>query len=170
MPESTMIQETLHRIRQDLAEFMGLSQIDAHDRWVELLPHRERRLLWQKLREAGHTLPDLERAPGVFWVAACAVLAPLAWLRLEAALLLLFKLGSLARWLTKPLAVHPPPGCETVYEAAVQLTPFRRAEYDSGRWSPEEIGDKVRMIFAEVSGTSFAKVTRESRILDLMDC
>ena len=60
--------------------------------------------------------------------------------------------------LTRPLAVKPPIACETVHEAVLRLTPFRREDYQAGLRPREELAAKVRLIISEATGVPFAEI------------
>src|SRR5262249_6458769 len=128
----------------------------------------ERRRVWQDLRTAGFDVPELALSAYVRLVVTLLVLLPVALVAYAwsnwTVLLSLGELGLLARRLTRPWAIYPPFGCETVQEAVVQLTPFTHADYQAGLWPREEIAAKVRWIVAEVTGVPFEKVTEQTRL------
>jgi hypothetical protein len=147
--------------------------ISLSDRLHSIVPSSERRRVWQELREAGWELPGLMRSPSVVTVAALMVLAPVLLLVLSlrtwCVLLSLIELSWVAHKLTRPLAIHPPAGCETVREAVLHLTPFRHEDYRAGRWPHDDIADKVRQIISAATGVPFAKIKDDSKLVDLCE-
>jgi hypothetical protein len=164
--------QTLCRLREQLLLATALTPdaITPAARFEALIPDDERRRVWDGLRAGGLALPALELSPRVFLLAALMVLAPvllLAFAQKNAAILLsVTELGLLARRITRPLAVHPPRGCETVREAVLRLTPFDTRDYKAGLWPPEDIADRVRLLIAEVANLPFESVKRESRLIE----
>ena len=67
------------------------------------------------------------------------------------------------------MAIYPPIGCQTLQEAALQLTPFRKEDYQAGLWPHEDIAGKVRLVICEAIGMPFEAVKEESRLSELID-
>jgi len=106
-----------------------------------------------------------------FLAVAVLVVAPLALLGYFLGwwhLLSLPELGLLARKIVGPMAICPPIGCETLQEAALQLTPFRQEDYQAGLWPHEDIVGKVRLIISKNIGMPFEAIREEGRFSDLL--
>jgi hypothetical protein len=166
---------TFHYLREKLLEIypIQVDELTSSARFDRLIAADERRRVWQKLREAGFDLPELTLSSRVFLAAALIVMAPVALLAYFlnwTVVLSLAELGLLARKVTRPLAIYPPIGCETVQEAVLHLTPFRQEDYKAGLWPREDIAAKVRWITARAAGLPFETVTNETRLLDILGC
>jgi hypothetical protein len=165
--------EGLRELRLKLADILGTSpeEITPSQFLVALIPSQVRRRVWRQLQEEGVGLPDLRLSQPVVVAAAIAVLIPLtvlaavrkSWL----VYLGLFELGWLARKLTRPWAIYPPNGCETVLEAVLHVTPFRGDDYRAGLWSRDDIATKVRWIFSKQLGIPFAAIKDDTPIADI---
>jgi hypothetical protein len=145
-------------------------QITPTQRLDELVPQVERRRVWQELSDAGLALPPLGLPSRIFFGAACVVLAPVALLVLLVNWSFVFTAVELYIWarrVTRPLATQVPAGCETVQEAVLHLTPFRREDYNAGLWPREAIALKVRSICARVAGLPVESVKEDTRWIDL---
>lgn len=143
-------------------------------RLASIIPPYRRRRVWRHLRAAGFALPGLTLSGPVLIVVVTIILFP-AWLIILTvkgwmALFSLAELVVLSHKVTRPLAIHPPIGCETVHEAVLELTPFRHEDYRAGLWPPEEIGAKVRLIVAEATGMPFATITPQTKLVDVAGC
>lgn len=166
----TKTSETFHWLRQELARFLPCTadEITLAQRFEELITATERRQVWQQLADEGITLPALELTASARLLATVAVLGPLSLvavlLRDGLVLLSVGEAGLLTYRLTRRWAVHPPSGCETVREAVLHLTPFRRQDSEAGLWPHEEIAAKVRLIVARATGMPFASVTEDTRL------
>lgn len=138
---------------------------------VALIPVQERRRAWKELRQAGLDLPELRLSNPVFFVIALMILLPvtvLAYLQRSWLVFLgLLELTWITRKLTRPWALYPPAGCETVLEAVLCTTSFHADDFRAGLWPREEIAAKVRSIFAQHLGVSYQSITDETRITDI---
>lgn len=165
--------QTYSQLREELVEVIGLtgSDVQQSDRFQAIVPPRDRRQVWRKLRDDGFELPGLVLSSRVLLFVTICVLAPVLVLYVVVknwtAFFSLGELGFLARRLTRPWAIHPPVGCETVREAVLHLTPFSQEDYEAGLWPREDIADKVRLIVARATGTPFDSVTEETRLDDI---
>ena len=81
--------------------------------------------------------------------------------------LAIFPFALLSWLMSRPLAVRTPDGCQTVREAVLQATPFRREDYQAGLWPRSDISAKVRLLFAEIAGVPFESVTEDSPLAEL---
>src|SRR5262249_42521581 len=143
--------QTLHQLQEKLLEILPTlpEEITPSARFGMLIPPADRRRTWQQLQDAGFDLPQLTLSTRLFLTAAFIVLTPVALLAYFVSWSFLFsvaELGLIAHKVTRPLAIHPPIGCETMQEAALHLTPFRKEDYEAGLWSHEEIAAKVRWV------------------------
>jgi hypothetical protein len=166
---------TFVRLRACLADLVPApaESISYSSSFATIIPPWSRRRVWQQLCSAGFALPALTLSGPVFILVATVVMFP-AWLIVLtvkgwAALFSLAELMVLSHKVTRPLAIHPPIGCETVEEAVLQLTPFRQEEYRAGLWPLEAIAAKVRMHVAEATNTPFSAITPQTRLCDLLD-
>ena len=168
-----------HRVLQQLRLELALNldaapeRVQPADRLADLFPWFGRRAVWQTLAERGYRLPPLVLAQPLQLVSALSVLlrsAALAWFLHPVFLVTIVPFGWLTWRLTRPWAVVPPPGCQTVYEAAIHATPFRHADYDAGLWSDADVSAKVRAVIALSLGVSMEEVRPESRLSDLCEC
>jgi hypothetical protein len=169
-------QQTFREFKQALERIVPSAgpEISPNDRLDAIVAKEQRQRVWQELRAAGWELPELVRSAGVVFLAALLISAAVAFvalfLRTWSALLVLLDWSWLARKLTQPLAVHPPVACETVREAVLHLTPFRREDYQAGLWPREELAAKVRLIISKAAGVPFAQIRDDSKLCDLFDC
>jgi hypothetical protein len=161
------------RLRKALQDFVLHAEIRPSARFDALIPPGERRLVWSRLQMEGLELPALQLSSRALFLIVVLVLAPvlalyvvLSW----TALFSLAELSFLARKVARPWAIHPPRGCETVREAALQLAPFSRQDYQAGLWPRKDIADKVRLIVARAAGVPFESITEETRFSDLLEC
>ena len=161
------------RFRVDLAECGGITPgaIERGSKLTDLVPLSCRREVWRGLAERGYRLPALQLALPVQLTSVLSVLvrsAALAWLLQHPAFLAaILPFGWLTWRSTHHLAVHPPIECNTVYEAAVHATPFRRQDYEAGLWSLADLSVKIRATIALSSGRSLESVQPESKLVDL---
>jgi len=166
---------TFTRLRASLADLVPapVASISYSSSFATMIRPWSRRRVWQQLRTAGFALPGLTLSGPVFILVAAVVMFP-AWLIVLTvkgwtALFSLAELVLLSHKVTRPLAIHPPLGCETVHEAVLELTPFRHEDYQAGLWPPEEITAKVRQMVAEVAGVSFEEIRPETRLCELFE-
>jgi hypothetical protein len=166
--------EVYDRLCEALRSSATRAEIRPSDRFDILIPPDERRLVWSRLRTEELDLPALRLSGKALLLIVFLVLAPVLALyvavRSWTALFSLAELSFLARRITRPWAIHPPHGCETVREAALQLAPFSRQDYQNGLWPRKDIADKVRLIVARAAGVPFESITEETRFSDLLDC
>lgn len=172
MPRPSRITQTHRRFQQELAALCALPEheINPNQSLEALIPKGQRRQVWKQLQEAGLDLPDLVLSNKIFWVATAAVLAPVLLLVSLLSWTCAFSLIELimtARRVTRPLAVYPPAGCQSVQEAVLRLTRFHMSDYRNGLWSKEDIAIKVRSIISYSLGLPLEKVTPQTRLLDL---
>ena len=164
------------RFQRELLELVPVApeRVRPDARFEEIIPRNVRRKVWHQLGRRGFQLPALGLSTRLRWISFFLVLArsaALAWLFQHA----VFALAALpfalvTRWLIRPLAVYPPPAYQTVWDAIIRVTPFRRVDYEAGLWRREDIATKVRAIIADLIGLSLDKVREDSRIVDLCDC
>lgn len=167
--------QTVETLRKTLADILGISEreILPSSRFDAIINRRARRQVWDEMRSAGFDLPPLELASETFFAVAIVVLAPLgllAYFIQWSFLLTVAEVSFVARKVTRPWAVHPPLGCQTIRQAAIALTPFALQDYRAGLWPREEIADKVRLALAMALAVPFESVTEETRFLDLLEC
>jgi hypothetical protein len=165
-------QRTFRQLQEKLLEILPArpEEITPAARFDTLIPPEDRRHTWHQLHEAGFDLPPLMLSSRVFLAAAFIVLAPVALLAHFFSWSFVFsvaELGLLAHKVTRPLAIHPPIGCETMQEAALQLTPFRQEDYKAGLWPREDIAAKVQLIVARELGIQFEAITAETSLANL---
>jgi hypothetical protein len=162
-----------YRLRRDLVELLPIARprIRPETRFVDIIPRRDRRRVWRELQSRGYRLPALQ-LPGylILWGTLSVVIrsAAVAWLfknPLFAAVGLPFAI--LTWFLARPLAVRPSLGCETIREAVLHVTPFRRVDYEAGLWPRADISAKVRLIIACAAGVPFDRVREDTRFTDL---
>jgi hypothetical protein len=167
-----VFQEFEHELRK-LMSSPG-QNLQISDRIEAIIPAEERRRVWRDLQEAGFDLPELTLSGLVFHVAAVVVLGPVLLLVLSlrkwSLLLCLVELSLLARRLTRPLAIYPPYGCQTVQQLVLHLSRFRREDYKAGLWTREEVSAKVRQIFAEHAGVPVESIMDDTPIAKLCGC
>ncbi|OAI45602.1 hypothetical protein AYO44_12730 [Planctomycetaceae bacterium SCGC AG-212-F19] len=166
---------TFTRLRACLAHVVPApaESISYSSHLATIIPPWSRRRVWQQLRTAGLALPALTLSGPVFILVVTVVMFP-AWLIVLTvkgwtAIFSLAELVLLSHKVTRPLAIHSPIGCETVEEAVLQSTPFRHEDYRAGLWPPEDIASKVRLMVAKAAGVSFATITPQTRLCDLLD-
>lgn len=175
MPESK-VDQAYRKLQYLLAEMLGISPADVSrsGRFAALIPREERRRVWRELQEAGLPLPDLELSGPAFLFAAAMLLLPVGLLallfRTWSVFLGLGNAYRLARKATRPWAIHPAHGCETIQEAVLYITPFKPEDYRAGLWPPEDIAAKVRQVIASTLGIPFDRITNEIRFIDICGC
>jgi hypothetical protein len=167
--------ETADEIRFALSEILDIpeEEILPSSRFDAIIERPIRRQVWEVLRAWNLPLPPLGLTSGAFLGVAFVVLAPLALLAFLvhwSVLLSLAEISMLARWVTRPWAVHPPDDCQTIREAAISITPFRLDDYRAGLWPREEIAAKVRMLVARTACVPLSSVKDDSRLMDLFTC
>jgi hypothetical protein len=148
----------------------NVDEISLADRLDMLIPSEDRRRVWQDLKDSGFDLPALRVSAHTFVVAAFLVFIPaLLTLMFQGWSLALCwaKIGMFTRKLTRPFAIHPPPGCTTIREAVLHLSQFRMEDYRAGLWTPEDIASKVRHIIALASGVPLKALTDKTKIFEL---
>jgi hypothetical protein len=153
----TRFGEVYQSLREQLEEIVPdrTQEITPTQRFDQLIPLAERRRVWQQLQQVGFVLPPLRLPSRVVLASTCIVLAPVALLVLLINWSFAFTAVELYIWarrITRPMAVEVPAGCQTVQEAVLQLTPFRRQDYMAGLWPREAIALRVRMLFARAAG------------------
>ena len=169
------ILDTFDWLREALARFLGVHQssIRPDTDLASLIPVSERRRLWRQLREEGLARQDLvlsaRTASLLFFFVLLLTGALAIWLKTWFALMLLWPIGTLCYWISRPRATHFPIDIRTAGELAVFLTHFG-AHHDAGyRWTAEEISVKVRMIVADWVGLPLDEVRRETVLTDIVD-
>lgn len=168
----SMTRRTLRRLQERLGEALALSSatIETTTPLHAVVPVEKRRQVWKEMAEADCRLPSLQVSGAVFWTMTLFVLIPLSLAALivksGAVFLSLPELALLFRKLSRRFAVHPRKHL-TLYEAAVELTPFNLEDYQAGLWPAEEVANKVRLIIADSTGTAFESIRPETRIADL---
>jgi Zn-dependent protease with chaperone function len=161
---------------RELRSFLFLPEqnLCMFDRIEAIIPAEERRRVWRELQLAGFDLPELTLSPRVFAIAAALVLAPVLLLVLSlrkwSMLLSLVELSVLAHRLTRPLAIYPPYGCQTVQQLVLHLSRFMPEDYKAGLWTHEEIAAKVRQIFAERAGVAVQNIKDDTPLVELFGC
>jgi hypothetical protein len=165
-----MVFQEFERELQNLL-FLPGNNLRMSDRVESIIPADERRRVWRDLQLAGFDLPELRLSPRIFIVAAVLVLAPVLLLVLSlrkwSLLLTLVELSALAHRLTRPLAIYPPYGCETVQQLVLHLSRFLAEDYKAGLWTHEEIAAKVRQIFAEIAGVPVENIKDDTLLVEL---
>jgi len=174
LPNRSLTSQTYDQLRQRLSELLPIVQeaIRRTERFEALIPAEDRRRIWKNLREAGFALPELTLSSRFFLAVAVIVVAPLALLGYFfgwSYLISLPELGLLARKITRPMAICPPIGCQTLQEAALQLTPFRKQDYHAGLWPREDIAGKIRLVISEATNLPFETIKEERRLSELLD-
>jgi hypothetical protein len=151
--------------------FLREKSIRMSDRIETIIPAENRRRVWRDLQLAGFDLPELTLSPRVLTIAAVLVLAPVLLLVLSlrrlSLLLSLFELSLLAHRLTRPLAIYPPYGCQTIQELVLHLSRFMPEDYKAGLWTDEEIAAKVRQIFAEIARVPVENIKDDTLLMEL---
>lgn len=172
-PAYNPIVRTFNSFRAGLVGSLGLARHDVRpDSPLEaLIPVRSRRYVWRRLRREGLRVPALRlsraaRAWNAFGVVKTAVSFAL-WLGKWPALLLVFPLWLAAYWLTRPQAVHFPPGITTVGEMVLYLTSFREHRDSGYRWTHNEVAFKVRLVVAESLNLPLDAVRPECTLAEL---
>ena len=172
----TKPQMVFREFERELRGLLLLPEQNLHmsDRIEAIIPAEERRRVWRDLQLAGFELPELTLSPHVFAIAAVLVLAPVLLLVLSLRkwfmLLSLVELSLLAHRLTRPLAIYPPYGCQTVQQLVLHLSRFLPEDYKAGLWTHEEIAAKVRQIFAESAGIPVENIKDETPLVELFGC
>ena len=175
-PTGCITSLVFYRLRRELLEMVPVARerIRPSARIEDVIPRHLRRRVWQQLLKRGYKLPPLGLSGGAVllsFLATVARSAAFAWLFNNAIFALVaLPFIALTWWITRPLAIHPPTGCQTVREAVLLATPFRKVDYDAGLWPRADISAKVRAIFAHQLGLPFDEVREDSRILDLCEC
>jgi hypothetical protein len=172
MITNSKTKRTFQQLSERLLEILPArpEEMTPSARFDELIPPNDRRRVWEQLRDTGFDLPQLTLSGRGFLAAAFIVLAPVALLAYLFDWSFVFsvaELGILARKITRPLAIHPPIGCETMQEAALQLTPFRHEDYKAGLWPREDIAAKVRWVVSYSLRMPFEEVTEETSLANL---
>jgi len=163
----------LQELEGELRNLLPLSgrNLRMSDRIEAISPAEERRRIWRDLQLAGFDLRELTLSPRVFTIAAVLALAPVLLLVLSlrklSLLLSLFELSLLAHRLTRPLAIYPPYGCRTIEELVLHLSRFMPEDYKAGLWTDEEIGAKVRQIFAEIARVPVENIKDDTLLVEL---
>jgi hypothetical protein len=172
-PTGCLTQRVFYRFRRDLLELAMVSRdkIRPDARLDELIPATLRRNVWRELASRGYRLPGLElpfTVIGFNLVSAAARSALLAWLFNWPVVALMFFPFVFTSWLvSRPFAVRVPRCCETVREAVLQATPFRRVDYDAGLWPRSELSAKIRLLLAEIAGVPFDDVREDTSLVEL---
>jgi hypothetical protein len=168
------IVRTFGRFRAGLVSSLGLTRQEVRPGTLleTLLPVRQRREVWRRLRQQGLRMPALglspqDRAQYAVGTLKAAVSFAL-WLQNWPALLVVFPLlGLLAYGMSRRQAVHFPLGLKTVGEMVLYLTCFREHSGSGYRWTRNEISTKVRLLVAECLGRSLDEVRPESTLAEL---
>jgi hypothetical protein len=143
-----------------LRELISLppAEIQRSEKLESLIPPKERRRVWSDLRQAGFGLPSLQLAFPTFMSAVILVAVPSILVAIQFGIWSVFLslpiLSILAYWRTRPFAIHPPDGCQTVYQAACYITQFTPEDYKAGLWSHEQVATRVRNVLAEAACAS----------------
>ena len=172
-PQDSIIRLMTDRFRRELVQLAPVApdQVRSDTRFDASIPRRMRRRVWRELARRGFALPPLVLSPsvaGFILFSALARSAMLAWLLNNVVFMwAILPFALLSYFLTRPFAVHPQPGCETVREAVFYVTPFRRADYEAGLWPREDLAIKVRSIIADALGLPLVNVREESRLVEL---
>ncbi len=175
-PPKTKPEMVFREFEQELRSLLFLPEqnLRMSDRIEAIIPAEERRRVWRDLQLAGFDLPELALSPHVFAIAAVLVLAPVLLLVLSlrklSLLLSLVELSLLAHRLTRPLAIYPPYGCQTVQQLVLHLSRFLPEDYRAGLWTHEEIAAKVRQIFAEAAGVPVQNIADDTPLVELFEC
>ena len=173
MGNKTKVGQVFQELCWQLGQILNMSpeDVSASSLFVTLIPPNERRRIWEELRQSGVALPELRLANPVLFLTALTILLPVTvWAILSKnglAFLCLLELFWIAGKLTRPWAIFPPIGCETVQEAVLANTPFHQKDYHAGLWPPEDIAAKVRWIFSERLGIPFRDITDDTKIANL---
>jgi hypothetical protein len=173
MAKRSKIGQVFHELRWQLGQILHQSpeEISPSHLLVNLVPPQDRRRIWEELRQSGVELPALQLGNPVLLMMALVILIPvfvLAMVRKTPLVFLcLIELIWIARKLTRPWAISPPIGCETVQEAALCITSFRQNDFRAGLWPREDISAKVRWILAQRLGIPFQEIADETKIADL---
>ena len=173
LPRRCITSQVFYRFRRELLEMMpcGRGVIRPSARIEDVIPCHLRRQIWEQLRAQGYKLPPLGLSGGMVLFGLLSVVARsavFAWLFQNAVFALVaLPFAVLTWWITRPLAVHLPTGCQTVREAVLLATPFRRVDYAAGLWPHADISAKVRAIVALQMAIPFEEVHEESRFVDL---
>jgi hypothetical protein len=151
---------------------VGPAEVRPETKFVDIIPEEDRRSRWQQLQEYGFKVPGLILC-GRGWLLVLLQLLFLLvlWELLGNGLLFFFiEIITIIRIVTRPYAIVPPPGYETIERAAVNLTRFNMEQYRAGLWTHDDIAAKVRLIVAEVSGMPFDEITDETNLIELLCC
>ena len=167
------IVRTFGRFRAGL---LGCLDVDRHEvrpgtPLEALIPMRERREVWRRLRRQGLRVPPLELATddlawnalGVLKATVSIALGLQKWPALLAAL----PLALLAYFASRRRAVHFPLGLRTVGELVFYLTSFPEHQGSGYRWTHNEVAFKVRLVVAESLGLTLNAVRPESTFAEL---
>ena len=150
MGNKTKVGQVFQELCWQLGQILNMSpeDVSASSLFVTLIPPNERRRIWEELRQSGVALPELRLANPVLFLTALIILLPVTvWAILSKngfAFLCLLELFWIAGKLTRPWAIFPPIGCETVQEAVLANTPFHQKDYHAGlgrrKISPQKSG------------------------------
>jgi hypothetical protein len=175
-PLQTKPEIVFRKFERELSDllFVPKSNVQLSDRIEAIIPADERRRVWRGLQSAGFDLPELTLSSRVFVIAAALVLGPVLLLVLSlrkwSMLLSSVELSLLAHRLTRPLAIYPPYGCETVQQLVLRFSRFLPEDYKVGLWTHNEVAAKVRQIVAERAGVPFEKVEDDTPLMELFAC
>src|SRR5262249_1567373 len=112
-----------YRFRQELLELIPIPReaVRPAARLEDIIPKTMRRRVWRQLQNRGFRLPQLEVSHAVIGFSVFSVIvrsAAVVWLNNNPVFGLVILPFALVTWIfTRPLAVHPPAGCQTVREA-----------------------------------------------------
>jgi hypothetical protein len=172
-PPKTKPEMAFREFERQLRRLLLVPQQDLRmsDRTEAIIPPEERRRVWRELQRAGFDLPRLNLSCDIFIIMAFVILEPVLVIGLllgwRTMVLSFIGLSLLAHRLTRPLAIHPPIGCETVQELVMHMTRVVLEEYKAGLWTHGEIAAKVRQFFAEEAGVPVRDIKEDTRLLDL---
>lgn len=173
LPAGCVTSLVFYRFRRELLEMVPVARerLRPSARIEDVIPRPVRRRVWQQLRKRGYKLPPLEFSGSAILLSFLAIVArsaAFAWIFNNAVFALAaLPFVALTWWTTRPLAIHPPTGCQTLREAVLLATPFRKVDYDAGMWPRADISAKVRAIIALQLAIPFDQVREESRWVDL---
>ncbi|MBI3411050.1 MAG: hypothetical protein HY040_22175 [Planctomycetes bacterium] len=167
------VEETFQALGEQLSRVLHTATqgLSPSQRFDDLIPVDERRRVWMQLHEAGVALPALQLSGRVFMLFASLVFLSAVVLCHVCHWSFAFcvvELGAITRKAARPWATYPPYGCETLHEAALQLTRFDLADYRKGLWSFDEIKGKIRLILCDACNLPFDSIRGSTRIQDLV--
>jgi transposase InsO family protein len=147
-PQYNPVVRTFGRLRAGLLDSLGVDRREVRPDTPldDLIPARERREVWRRLRRQGLRVPALrltraERAWGLFGVLKTTASLALG-LRSWAALLAALPLGLVAYFASRRRAVHLPLGPRTVGEMVLYLTSFPEHRHSGYRWTRSETNSR----------------------------